>query len=182
MHNNNLFTLEGIKKYRLKHTDSYLLVDTNIFLLFLIGTYDEKFLKECTLMKNNGKCYEKKHFDLLKKILSIFVHKVAITPHIVSEISMLSRIHKPSDQKKFSEYFTKIIKEIERCVEHHITLSIITNNGALVDFGFADVSLIESAKEKKSVVLTDEFEIQRVFGEDLPVIYFTNVVANQLIL
>ena len=61
-------------------------------------------------------------------------------------------------------------------------LKIISKNNALIEFGFTDISLIEAAKDKKWVILTDEFELKRVFSDELPVIYFSNIVANDLIL
>ena len=70
---NNLYTLEGISDYRSKNTGTCLIIDTNIFLLFLIGMYDEEYLKDCSLMKENGKQYSKGHFELMKKILDIFL-------------------------------------------------------------------------------------------------------------
>ncbi len=179
MQSRNLYTLSGIGQYRSSRPDTHLIVDTNVFLLYLIGSYDKQFLGQCSLMKDNGKYYGEKHFDLIKKIFEIFLYNLVITPHILSEINMLARQIKPKPPE-FDQYFLRIVKELEKCIESNVELRVLCKDGAIAKFGFADISLIESAKSRNWAILTDEFALQKNYGEKLPVIFFSNVVANEL--
>lgn len=179
MQNNQLSTLKEVSNYRSSNTGAYLIIDTNILLLFLVGVYDPEYLKDCSLMKDNGKFYGKEHFELMKKILDIFLYRIAITPHILSEVNMLSQNIKPP---KFEKYFEKVIQQFKKVTEEHIEMLVLLNNRAIVNFGFTDISLIEVADRKKWVVLTDDFNLQKTFRGNIPIIYFSNIVANDMLL
>jgi len=176
---NNLSCLEEVTNYRSNHSDSYLIVDTNVLLLLLVGIYDKAYLKECSLMKENGKCYGEEHFELMKKILGIFLYRVVITPHILSEINMHS---KRISSGRFEAYFSRMLEQLERFKEHYVSMEILSKNDAIIRFGFTDISLVEVAKSNKWVILTDEFQLKRTFSECLPIIYFTNIVTSELML
>lgn len=179
MQTNNLSTIEEISRYRLSHSEAYLIIDTNVLLLFLIGVFDPDYLKNCPLMMENGKNYCKEHFVLMEKILKIFTYKITITPHILAEINMLSRKRiKPETRMK--SLFSKIIQQLESCREEQVEMKIILKNGGVLKFGFADISLVEVASKNKWIILTDEFELYSIYRENIPIMYFTNLVANEI--
>ncbi|MBI5220591.1 MAG: hypothetical protein HY978_02000 [Candidatus Liptonbacteria bacterium] len=172
---NNLANLAEIQDYRLYNPGAQLLLDTNVLLIFLVGIYDEDYLKECPLMTDNNKNYGKEHFDLVQEILKCFIYKIVITPQVLAEIYMLSskKIKPPS---RFNEYFVGLINQLKKCREEHIPLKILLEgNGSVVRFGFTDISLVEAAKKLKSAILTDDFPLYEAFREVVPVIYFSQV-------
>ena len=175
---NRLYSLQDITSFCLSKPDAKLIVDTNIFLLLFIGIYDPEYLKRCPLMTGNGKNYEKKHFDLMLEILGRFRNNIVITPHILSEINMLSR--RDIKTPHFDAYFTKMVKKLENCKEHLVELGALLKSGGIREFGFADISLVEAAREKKWAILTDEFDLYRTFNEHVPIIYFSAVVAQEI--
>ena len=149
--------------------------------LLLIGIYDKNYLEHCQLMKRNSKNYTKEHFELLQQILNCFLNRIIITPQILAEIYSLSHTElDKSDKQKFSDYFTKAIEKLKSCQEHYIPLNVlIKNTGIIIKFGFTDVSIIEAAREKKSVILTDDFRLYATLQDKVPVIYFSSIVANK---
>lgn len=176
---NRLSNLNEISLYRLSNPEAYLILDTNVLLLFLIGIYNQSYLENCPLMTDNGKKYTKEHFDLMNKILQRFVGKIIITPHILSEINMLSR--KRIKEPHISPLFLKIIEHLGNFNEHSVELkNLLKHVGILVDFGFTDISLVEAALEKKWAILTDERRLYVKFNERIPVIYFSAIVANEI--
>jgi rRNA-processing protein FCF1 len=180
MRENNLSTLDEISLYRRGNPAAHLIIDTNILLLFFIGIFDSDYLKECPLMTDNGKNYCKEHFELMKKVLEIFLYKVTITPHVLSEINMLSR-KRVKPEARMNGLFSKMIQQLERCEEEQVELKIILKNGGVLKFGFTDVSLIEVAtKNNRWVILTDEFDLYKAYKERISIIYFSKVVASEL--
>ena len=173
-----LSTLEEIRDYRYKHTEYQLIIDTNILLLFLIGIYDQNYLKNCSLLKENGKNYNINHFNLLKNILDIFLNKLTVTPHIISEINMLAQ--KTVDKGRKIAYIESIIKTLKKCDECHIEFNKIAQNNDVVEFGFADISLIESAHQSNYILLTDERDLYFKFYESIPIIYFSSIITTDL--
>jgi len=179
MRRNNLSTLDEISHYRRSHPAANLIIDTNVLLLFFIGVFDSNYLAECPLMTDNGRNYCEEHFKLMEKILGLFIDKVIITPHVLSEINMLSRTRiKP--KTRMNDFFLKLIQRLERCKEEQIGLKIILKNGGVLEFGFTDISLIEVATKNSWVIITDDFDLYRTYKEKIPVIYFNNIVANNL--
>jgi len=178
---NNLSTLKEIELYHFKRNEAHLILDTNVLLLFLVGIYDIDYLKDCPLMTSGNKTYNKEHFELVEKIIKRFPNKIVITPHIISEMNMLSRI-KIKPENRLNDYFIKLIRKLENYKEHLIALKILLNSVGIIEFGITDISLIEVAKQKKWLILTDDFNLYRAFEKEGFVIYFSRVVANEIYL
>jgi|GEM_PF-4361455 len=103
---NTLSNLEEIAIFRRNYHAAKLIIDTNTLLLLFVGTYDLNYLSSCPLMTDNGKNYKSRDFDVLKKIIQIFVGNVVITPHVLSEVNMLvrKRIKEPHRTPHFGSY------------------------------------------------------------------------------
>lgn len=176
---NNLSTLDEISSYRRTNHAASLIIDTNILLLFFIGIYDRDYLDSCPLMTENGKRYRREHFELMEKVLKIFLNKIVITPHVLSEINMLSR-KRVKPEARMTSLFIKITQQLEKCREEHVELKIILSNGGVLKFGFTDISLIEAANKNKWAILTDELPLYSNYRESVPIIYFSNLVASEI--
>lgn len=176
---NNLSSLKEIQQYRSSKNETHLILDTNVLILFLIGIYDVNYISDCPLMIEDGKNYTEEHFKLVENIIKNFPNKIVITPHILSEINMLSQ-KKISPKTRLHEYFTKLIKQLENCNEHFISLKILLNSGGIIEFGITDISLIELAKEKKWLILTDDSKLYYKFAANKFIIYFHTLVVNEI--
>ena len=130
-------------------------------------------------MTGGKKIYDKKHFELVEKIIKQFPNKIVVTPHIISEMNMLSQINiKP--ENRLRDYFTKLIKQLENYKEHLVPLKILLNSGGIIEFGITDISLIEAAKQNKWLILTDDSGLYYKFAEYGFIIYFNTIVANEI--
>ncbi len=173
---NSLSSLDEIERYHSNHPEANLIVDTSALLLFLVGVYDPSYVESCPLLTENNKYYRREHFELIKKILQRFPDKIIITPHVLSEVNMLS---KKIGKDKRQDYFVKIIEELKKHNEHCIPLKVLLGNGAVIQFGFTDVSLVETADKNKWIVLTDDLPLYIAFNGKVPMINFNSVVAME---
>ncbi|MDD4382554.1 MAG: hypothetical protein PHD49_00170 [Candidatus Shapirobacteria bacterium] len=177
---NNLSSLEEISQFRAKHYSAELIIDTNILLLLLVGAYDKEFLTNCGLMTENGKNYKIEDYNVLIKIVARFLNKITITPQITAEIWSLSKTKIPS--VIFNKYFSQTLESLKSYQEKNIPLSVILqNHQQVLEFGFTDIGLTEAARENKAIILTDEYPFYATFREKIPIIKFSNIVAQHLI-
>lgn len=172
---NRLSTLSEISQYYTQNSDSYLIIDTIVLLLLVIGDYDKDYIELCELMTSQG--YKKEHFDVIQEILKRFRHKIVITPHVLSEINMHSKKIKPP---RFRKYFETLKKQLGNIRENHVNLEILLRNVGLITFGFTDLSLVELARKENHVILTDDWKLYGTYHEKVPIIKFTVVATNEL--
>jgi rRNA-processing protein FCF1 len=171
---NRLSTLDEIGRYCSSHPGANLVVDTSALLLFLVGIYSPDYIGECPFFTENGKFYRKEDFELVWEIFKRFPNKIVVTPHVVSEINMLS---KKIGKDRRSDYFRKVIQELERHKERCIPLKILLKNGAIIEFGFTDMSLIEIAEQNQWMILTDDLPLYMAFNSKVPMINLNSVIA-----
>jgi hypothetical protein len=176
---NNLSTLEEISRFCSSHSEAHLIVDTSALVLFLVGIYNPDYIKICPLLTENGKFYDKQHFELIKKVIARFPNKIIITPHVLAEVNMLSK--KVATDKR-TAYFLKMISELKNHKEHCVPMKLLLENGAIIEFGFTDVSLAETANQNKWIILTDDLPFFIAFNEKIPMISFSRMVAAQQVL
>lgn len=175
---NNLSSLDEISLFCSKKIGANLIIDTNIFLLLFLGTYNKDYMRKSSLMTNNNKNYTNEHYDLMLEIIKRFRNNIVITPHVLSEINMLSR----RDVKKphFEPYFTKMLEKLLTYKEHLVELQILLKNKGINEFGFTDMTLIEAATKNDWAILTDEINLYTKYRETVPVIYFSNIVVTEI--
>lgn len=185
LQSNSLSSLDEITLYRSKHLESHLIVDTNVLLLFLVGIYNQNYLKDCPMIRDMGKDYGAEHFKLVEEIIKRFLYKVVITPHILSEVNMLSHTRIKPKELHLHNYLSSLIRELEKWKEHTIGMKMLLEDGAIMEFGFTDISLVKIAeenKENKWTILTDDLPLYANFISKIPIIYFGSVVTNEITL
>lgn len=175
-----MFSIEEIKKFIIKYQPSGIIVDTNILLLFLIGSYDINFIKDCKLLNNSNKKYNDSDFELLKKIISCF-KKVIITPHILAEISNLS-IKQGLFGPKLLSYIKTVILFLKKAEERHQKSDCIWGMELeiLGKYGFTDMTMFELAKQTNMPILTDEHPLYGYSYGRVPIIKFEHIKNQPL--
>lgn len=173
-----MYTLDDIRRYREKYGKNKLVLDTNLFILLLVGAYDKNFFKNCSATK--GFCSS--DYDLLLEIFKYFDTKIIITPHILTEISNLSRrdIKKP----EIDYFFKVVVDQLKSCKEESVSLERLLGIKieVLTNYGFPDMSIIEVAKKMGAVILTNEINLCGYANLSCVVnINFSNIKANQII-
>ena len=134
--NSHLLALIG--KYREKG----ILIDTNIALLYLVGSLD------LFLIRNHSRTsgYSEDDFDRVSKFIEFFVEPVS-TPHILTEISNL--LGRDNDLRLVLQTYIIRSKEV-----HTLATSLIESK-AYLKFGLVDSAIFEVARGEFLVVTDD---------------------------
>jgi hypothetical protein len=112
-------------------------VDTNMLVLYIMGSTDTKYVNRTISGKNNTN-YTEDDFDLAAKFIDYFDRKIT-SPHILTETSNLLGENKKYDFQSILKGYIKLTDEIyETSVE-------LAETGYFVDFGLADSSIIYSS-------------------------------------
>lgn len=142
----NDYALQLIQKYR----KAGVLMDTNLLLLYIIGTFDatqiSKFDKTCDFPSDT--------FDLLDRVLNKF-DKVITTPYILAEVSNWAAQFPSFDKNKLHpQLFDKFATLVEGLEEIYETSEVIAKNDAFCRLGLADTSIV-SLGNRYLVLTTD---------------------------
>ncbi|MDO8620963.1 MAG: hypothetical protein Q7R31_01645 [Candidatus Levybacteria bacterium] len=134
-----------------------LVLDTNLLILYLLGSYRPDMINSC----NYTSKYNKDDFTLLKTYINM-QSAIHITPHILAELSNQSFFLK---EPGLSEYFEIIIAKLNKMNDDYISLpDLLKNTDLLPKIGFTDVSIYELAKKQNYVVLTDDFSLHQILS------------------
>lgn len=164
-----MYDLVQIQKYIARERPEGLIVDTNLLILFLMGKYQPEFITQCELTHSQG--YTPEDYELLCAILKLF-KQIIITPHIVAEVSNLSRL-KLKDEK-LSHYFKAFVELGNAAKESNVPLKNFLGMELkyIAAFGFTDMALYELAKANKLPIITDDGPLYQFASTHTPVIKF----------
>jgi hypothetical protein len=128
-----------IQKYRSKG----ILLDTNLLLLYIVGSLDIEYIAK---FKRTTQ-YTTDDFDIVADFLRLFSHTI-VTPHILTEVSDFI------DNRAMLQALLKIF--IEKEAEEKFTASkeIIQTQG-FIEFGLADTATIYTGKDS-FLIFTDD--------------------------
>jgi hypothetical protein len=133
----------------IQHRRKGIVVDTNLLLLFLIGSFDKEYIYKFKRTQS----YAIKDFEILSYFLNNFI--IIINPNIITEITNLSdNLNKQTDYKLF--HFFK--STLSSCTESYCKTSTVMNNNAFLKFGLTDSTVYDLA-DKGFLVLTDDFPL-----------------------
>lgn len=134
--NEYLFTL--FTKYKKKG----ILVDTNILLLYLVGSLDINMIKDFS----RTEVFDEKDFDLVSKFIDKFDVKIT-TPHILTEASDLM------GNRNGFQYLLKTF--INLAEEKFISSLNVSLSESFLKFGVADSAILETSKGSH-LIFTDD--------------------------
>src|SRR3989338_5416397 len=131
-----MFNLSEIKEYAFQRRPDGLIVDTEILILLLVGTYNPALIQKCELTSN--KHFNTDDFQLLEKVVACF-KKVFITPQVLAELSNL----KPFTGEYLRGYFQGVVRYLKSAEERHIPLRNLLGIEVEVicNYGFTDLSI-----------------------------------------
>lgn len=136
-----------------KYSHKGLIIDTNIFLLMVIGTVDRELIVR--FKRTNTFCGD--DYDCLIGVLKNF-KRLVVTPNILTEVSnLLGQLSEPKRSHAFATLgiLTTTLFEIYVCSRS------LLESPNLVRFGLTDAGLIDLASENV-LTLTDDF---RLYGK-----------------
>jgi rRNA-processing protein FCF1 len=134
--NDYLVTL--VKKYKQRG----LLIDTNIILLYIVGSVDIFLIRNFS----RTSMFTEDDFHKVSKFIDYFDLKIT-TPHILTEVSDLI-----GNRPEFHRFLKVYLKLMSEKFEESIKLS---ENDAFVKFGLADTAVLEISKDSY-LVFTDD--------------------------
>lgn len=135
-----------------KYKSLGLLLDTNLFVLLIIGMINKKEVSK----NKRTSAYTEEDFDLLSNFISGF-SKIVVTPHILAETSNLVDVFN-KDLK--SAPFVIIKRLLEQGVFDEINMPSIevTNSPGFFLYGLTDSGLVELASNRY-LILTDDLKV-----------------------
>lgn len=124
-----------------------ILLDTNLFLLLIVGTYDLKFIS----LHKRTKAFTEDDFILLEAFLED--KDLTTTPHILAEVSNLlwqgSEPHKSALRRIFAETVPQLIES---------TLAVssgVCAHGAFMKLGLTDAGVLFVASTDECILTVD---------------------------
>jgi len=169
-------SVEEVRAFCRKYGKKPLILDTNLLLLLLVGICDTAHLCEC---KSTSK-YSNEDYRLLRIIFGFFQNKIFITPHILAELSNLSKRDVPGHRLHY--YFTAVADKLRHFGEHHVPMSqLATMDVKLLSFlGFSDVGIVEAAVREKTAIITADYDLYaHATGKGVPCVYFETTRTNK---
>jgi rRNA-processing protein FCF1 len=144
------------------------LIDTNLLILYLTGRYNEKLIAKSKRLSN----YTSEDFFILKKYLQKFKQFIT-TPHILTETSNLLS----SGVTKKDPFVWETIKNaLQGFEEIYVKKNFLFSLDFLSEFGITDSAIIQIAREKKVMILTDDTNLWgRLRKMQLPYENFNNL-------
>lgn len=138
-----------------------IIVDSNIMLLFLVGNYDINYIN---MFKRTIK-YTKEEYYFIRDLLTTYYYKDKIytSPHILTEISNLSKNIKGDRRTKYFNFFIKILNNV---YEVYIEKNKILEFTELSRFGITDIGIYKIAKKNNLLVLTDDSSLSSYLSEN----------------
>ncbi len=157
------YTPRLLKKYR----RSGILVDTNLLLLFFVGSLNRELIGR---FKRTDQ-FTTDDFDRLVGVLDQF--KIWITtPNILTEVSNLSG---QLGELIKSQFFDKFASGIDSFSELYIPSNLLARTPEFKRFGITDASLIQAAKGKH-LILTEDYRLsQYLLDLHIDVINFNHI-------
>jgi rRNA-processing protein FCF1 len=158
---------EYLDELFLRYQSKGVLIDTNLLLLYCVGRYDKKLIRQFKRTMQ----YAVEDYDLLVRITAFFA-KVVTTPNVLTEVNSLSNQLQENIKKEYATAFTKTIEVLE---EFYSPSKDLVRTPHFARFGLTDSSIAELVKNKY-LVLTDDLRLADYMQrQEIDVLNFTNL-------
>jgi hypothetical protein len=147
--NELLVNRSGLDRLARQHRDAGILLDSNLFVLWIIGTTDINLISRHKRTSD----YDEKHFQALILLLTRFP-TVIVTPHILTEVSNLCSLIDSRLQLLIRETFQTVVQE-DFIVELDIHSKEACSTEAFLQLGLTD-AVIKNHVDKRVLVVTDD--------------------------
>jgi len=147
-----------------------LLVDTNLLVLFAVGTVNRNRIE---LFKRTRQ-YTKSDFDLLLRVLEKF-NTLYTVAHVLAEVSNLSDLPGP-ERQRVRDVLKKAISVLN---EVEMASTRATDDPLYQKLGLVDAAIGAVARAHNFTVLTDDFDLYHLLSHDkVNVLNFTHLRAQ----
>ena len=142
--------IERLHQLTERYRTAGIVVDTNLFMLFLVGRYDPR---RVSTFKRTSR-YSIEDFEFLNLILEPF-HHVITTPHILAEISNLSGTAGGHFDRR---YFVSLKSHIAQATEVYLPAQTLLDKREYETYGLTDTGILYTAIGEYAV-LTDDLPL-----------------------
>ncbi|QSJ15647.1 hypothetical protein JYQ62_28100 [Nostoc sp. UHCC 0702] len=147
-----------------------ILIDTNILLLFLVGSVN---LERITRF-NRTEQFIPEDYELLLKLIAKF-QKIITTPNILTEVNSLANQLGEPERSQCFVIFAQFAQNATRLNEQYIKSLDAVTVDKFVKYGLTDCGILTLAREKY-LVLTDDLKLANYLQSvGLDVINFNNI-------
>ena len=148
-----------------------LLVDTNLLVLFAIGTVNRNRIE----MFKRTRQYTKADYDLLLRVLDKFNTRYTVA-HVLAEVSNLTDLPGAEGQQA-----RRVLKEtISLLSEVEISSARAAEDRHYQKLGLVDAAISAVARAHNCTVLTDDFDLYHLLSRDkVNVLNFTHLRAQE---
>jgi len=150
-----------------KHKSHGIFIDSNLLLLFTIGSYNLELIKK---FKRTSK-FNRGDFQDICWIVNYF-DKIITTPHILTEVSNLS--NQLQDKCK-DIYFNVFFEKLKILEEKNIPLRKAMEDTKIRKYGLSD-AVIHTIANDKYLIITDDFPLSSILlSKGVDVINFNHL-------
>lgn len=147
-------------------------LDTNVFLLFLVGLADRAAIARHKRLD----AYDASSYDVLCRLLASY-DEIVVTPGCLAETTNLLDSDKGSRVSCY-RVLKKLIESGEELSERHIPAAKIVKEKPFMWLGFTDSSYVELAREGIPVITADFKLYQQVAARNEESVNFTTVAFD----
>lgn len=133
-----------------KYRQKGILIDTNILLLYFVGTVNRERISRF----NRTEKFTPEDYDLLLEVISFFSKRVT-TPNILTEVNSLTNQLGEPERSQCLALFSKSITLFN---ENYIPSHTISQRAEFMRFGLTDCGILELAYSRY-LVLTDDLKL-----------------------
>lgn len=127
-----------------------ILIDTNILLLYLIGTVNLDRIAKF----NRTEQFSPEDYNTLLEVMVSF-SEIVTTPNVLTEVNSLSsKLGEPER----SSCFQVLALSMTRFNENYVTSSVVSQRPEFTRFGLTDCGILELAQDRH-LVLTDDLKL-----------------------
>ncbi|MEM8641452.1 MAG: PIN domain-containing protein [Cyanobacteria bacterium P01_G01_bin.54] len=157
-----------IEKILNRYSQKGIVVDTNLFLLWLVGLTNSERIEKFKRTKK----YTIADYKQLRELLGLFA-RIVTTPHILAEVSNLANQLNDPDRGKCLSNLQVILNN--GIVEKYVLGAEISKDKKFATFGIKDCG-IKYIAPQKFLVLTDDFKLKQYLeGSGIDAINFENL-------
>lgn len=149
------------------------LLDTNLLLLFLVGSYERKRIRNF----KRTSTFSESDFDLLAAFLQAF-SRILTTPHILTEVSNLAGSLPSHLQSSWSAHFSRNVDGFVEVFEESRTL---VSSAVFSRFGLTDAAI--TSLSSRALIVTEDFRLSGFLrAQKMPTMNFRDLIAVSNIL
>jgi predicted nucleic acid-binding protein len=148
-----------------------LLVDTNLLVLFAVGTVNRHRIE----MFKRTRQYTKADYDLLLRVLDKFNTRYTVA-HVLAEVSNLTDLPGAEGQQA-----RRVLKEtISLLSEVELSSALAAEDRHYQKLGLVDAAISAAARAHNCTALTDDFDLYHLLSRDkVNVLNFTHLRARE---